>query len=1106
MKRKIVVTLFVALVCLVPGKAMAGSTVSELAKQVDQHLELLANEREKAAQRVDYLRYRSLEAALQQTLQRLKAETDQLESERARFAVEQIRRALDSLSVTIEDRSRLILALECSLYEQTAGHEAEPCRDIDMSSVGDTEVETQLQTVSLSTSGQSDQAASLDEPDGSPLNVSFFGQAVDLEVGRLFNMMARRSPHLLRPIPIDREYQIKRCVNNNLHFPIVQLTLGHEDEAFRDMLREASVLLEAGGDSFRYTLLQSQIGDMRRRTGLEVPEKLVDFTEEDAFSLITEEAAARFGLDRLDSPKLSAGLRNLWVSLGENEFLAVVSEVTERQVSASEAGSSLAAMDMTDERLWRSLMFHTTKRRHCSDADKIMEAHGLVYKHGDYPLARDTLRKLSSYAGYPAVPGITLLEVERRFLEAEKPNCSLFGPVEELGVGRTGDECHLGEMEVDGVHRYIVNAGGAQLKFWVTDEERDLVVDMLVELADLPREGDKLRWSVDDGAPIRPQTMNPNALSLTPLTYRDEGRRLPCILGMTSADLLSDTQALKRHVDDYRAAFYPPDRSLKPEDLSYIFLIDEFGGHRHRDFQSKMEESARRLGSLYSSYQSLAHQVGENVGDHAGNSVGLGDVPNIDPRMCVVLTEQFRDTEQIQQISHGVFVKSLLIGDASSTSTIDGLGLLNVDGDFREEEFLDHVKEWPVRGKINSVSVHVRNANKRLDDLKTYAQVTGRSAPATAVINISLGETYLNKTETEKVLATSAIDELKDGLALMNENALFVIAAGQPGFDQGAPAGGVAAELQGKRLARMSPKVLTVNTEECSFFPACLSLRKNIITVGALEPSHGAMGYRKPVLSKWANYGPAITVAAPGQGVLANEYGYIMGEQDKLETLSVSSLRDGTSVSAVFVTALAAKLAARYPTLRASEIKKQLIATARPYLPPTEGGEPELLKGEEGFLFAGAIDPVAAMRDPSKYHVVYRAKNADGSRKYQEFEIIRRNDGVKASPLFSVFRSATDSEKEFLKCNWRELLRLHLTPETEMDDRGNEIFQGSVACKDLENTELVKVASGKFGTYNIQQNECISQDNCLKGLTSEGTWLPLKFKEIQDIYFPVVSQ
>lgn len=130
-----------------------------------------------------------------------------------------------------------------------------------------------------------------------------------------------------------------------------------------------------------------------------------------------------------------------------------------------------------------------------------------------------------------------------------------------------------------------------------------------------------------------------------------------------------------------------------------------------------------------------------------------------------------------------------------------------------------------------------------------------------------------------------------------------------------------------------------LNVDSVAYFPSAIDKKgkrfDNFLRVGASD----AQGR----LSSFSNYGAThVDVLAPGETITTvmpdNEYAPV----------------DGTSISAPIVSGVAAMLRAYFPKLKAADIKRILIQTAR---------HPQ----QEGLSVTGVIDAEAAVRSAMNY-------------------------------------------------------------------------------------------------------------------------------------------
>lgn len=949
--------------------------------------------------------------------------------------------------------------------------------------------------------------------------IAFYGQSVDLEIGRFFSLLAEEDPELLSPIPIDPRFQYAKCINGNF-YPVVGADVAGAAWRYKQMLAQTEEPHELpGGDVFRFSMLESGLPDRLAHARGTYPERLADFTLDQAYDLSVDVFSQTFGFATLqDDPALDA-LHALWSVLPEASFLRIVSEFLGQDLAPDGVGQALGATGLEGAALWQAIYRSAGQSLHCTDADKVFEAYGLVYRRGDYPSARSVLTNLRNSLGFAAVPGVAITPVQRQFIESRRQNCALFGPVENDFSGDDAEACNLGEVDLGkGRRQHVVLGGGAEIEFRVTEEERERLAGYLRRIEVLPRGGDILRWSARGDAPISPQAIR-STLALT--SWDKSWEALPCVLGMSYYLDPSSTEEIVAHFEDYKRNFYPITDAKLNSDNWQLIVIDEFGGFRKQDFSSKVLPLARELEGMMATLQAQTEGLelklgtiipprtgaGTGGGADAEGTVGLDDIrPDLD-KLCGILRQQIDAAQDSQQVSHGAFIKSLLIGASSSLHEIEGLGLLNADGKLDEAYFEKHLTTAASAGRIADVAEHVDNLGAAVSSTETSSM----GKPPLAVFNVSLGQSYVDAGGSVRTTAESAIRKLGTRF-LTSHNALFVLAAGQPDVPTDAADARDIEAVSGTRLTRMPLPLeidkIGVGTRECSYFPSCFSALNNVITVGAVKPSPGGRRYSTAILMPWANYGSAVTVAAPGQSVLGNDYAYLPNEGnplDKLRPLPFASLRDGTSVATVFVTALATKLTSAYPAMTPAEIKMRLISTVRPYL-NTDGVE-EILRGEDGQLFAGVIDPETALRDPSKFHVTFRTPRPDGSLT-QAFDLVVRTEAqndIENRPLW-LFESTSTTERAHKVCDWGRLLRLHFDEETQTDDfLGQPIPQGAMACMTGDSIGDVTVGAGYFGTRDVKNNTCLSQGVCFKAFSVErGKTVELQISEIRDIYFPVI--
>lgn len=912
--------------------------------------------------------------------------------------------------------------------------------------------------------------ASLDTDDRKSFVIGIYGPSVDFEMGRFFSRLAKRDPSLLQPIPIARNYQIAACLSGAVS-GLVRSDASAADLAFLNLLNQAADLVDNGNDKWRFTLRQNDLAEISARAGETVPETLAEFDAADAFRLITADFASRYGLTDLRADQLAA-LRNLWTAQGDFRFREIIAgAVGVETLDSGAVGPALARAGIRDDAVWPRVYGAAESTLHCRDADKVFEAYGLVYKNGDFPSARQVMQQLQDHLGYAAVPGVSVSQTAYTFLESQPQNCSAFGPVELLAGGASSDECNLRQISVNGRDRWEVQAGGVAIQFFVSEKQRGEILDVMREFEALPRGGDILRWRSTSRVPVSTQATD---VLLMPNPTDELRTELPCIVSLSRNGGFEGTDALLSHIDDYREHFYLGGEPLLPGALSFVFVLDEFDGYLDSAFRRQWNDTIQ---SLTRSYQNLI-----SLTDDAGGGAGQTRLPETAMLpLCSELAEQIKVISSDRDISHGAFVKSLLIG--SATPLTEGMGLLNSKGDFAESEFESRLNFWPIEGDLGLVVESMVEARDMLrpDTIEELGPT---------IFNLSLGSSYRFADEKETATARKVVKEMAVAMDRWND-ALFVVAAGQP---DGTPS-------RGLKLKRVSALTADVDDPDCPFFPACLSTRSNVITVGAVRPSASRLAHKRPVLIPWSNYGSAVSVAAPGASVMSKEFGFIANDADLIEALSTTTVRDGTSIAAVFVTALAARMAAEHPELSGPEIKRRLIATSQPYIKPGADGGEVLFEGDMGDLYAGVIDPEVALLNPNRYHVRWKTPPA-GAPDLQEFETLLFPE---ESTPFAIFSSERERGRAELKCRWADIYRIHIA--ADIGEPGAPLFFGGVACKNEVRGELIEVGFGPLGTkISKKQHECLVNGVCFKGVTKDGEVVQIDFADVRDIYFRVVGR
>jgi len=513
-----------------------------------------------------------------------------------------------------------------------------------------------------------------------PLSVFFYGHAVDLNIGELLELIAERNPDVLQPILVNRPFQNEQCVSGIQKPAIVPSVAGHANALHLQQLDSASRPTQAGGTLWRWTLNEASLPELRARTDITGPMSLLEVGATEAQALITASFKLTYGLEAAD-PTLANALRNLWIAQGD-AFELILSNTLGQSVSGSELGRLVIAQNNGTQAFWKQVLEQAALVLHCRDADRVYEAYGLTYRQGDYPSARRVMRLLEARYGYVAVPGVRVIKTQRRLIETVPQDCALFGPVEMTLNGTSSDECNLRTLSVDGRIMTEVVAGGVEVRFNATPDGQRAIREALAIMRDRDRDGDKLRWRLSGGTPIGSQN---SAISMPHLVMGpDVGESdipLPCVVSLSRSSSFDNVSALTRHVRDYRRYFYPSHgqelEPLIPDDYSFIFLLDNFDGYRTADFTRDMEDAAKSMAGMRASILQMA-TTNFVVNPLVDGGIGLttdNALSDVLRRTCELLISQMN--AEAQDVSHGEFVRQLLVGDQTTLGAFGGVGILN---------------------------------------------------------------------------------------------------------------------------------------------------------------------------------------------------------------------------------------------------------------------------------------------------------------------------------------------------------------------------------------------------------------------------------------------
>ncbi|MEQ9641465.1 MAG: S8 family serine peptidase [Alphaproteobacteria bacterium] len=888
----------------------------------------------------------------------------------------------------------------------------------------------------------------------STVKVRFYGQAVDLQLGQLLAFLAERYPISLQPVAIDRDFVLHRCVNNFILPPIVPKVIDSvdADELLRDMLRQSEKFVsEQFGGPLKFTVTDKMLREYRRLQRGDRPvdaDAVRDLTLEEAFNVIDLIMRERLRLLHLDHERLGPFLRNvLVVAPDEVNLVTMLQRATRITDDGIPGPATRRALDHTDvDELWPRLLRQLAAVMHCDDADKVFKAYGLAYRKADYPSADQTIRHLSKHAKEASVPLLALREVRAVRVERIRQNCALFAPI---GYPRS---CTVDTIEVAGTPRFITIAGGVEVEFVVPTKIADAITEEMRKVVG-ERSIERRRASVLLEAPTRPQALVLEDIALPK-------NMLPCVENYSRFES-ANGNAIASHVSLYKKKFYPRDTD---KDRSYpsILLLDYFP--TVNEIQAAAEVLSARL------------QASDSFLTTAGVSpqVGLGSQDIVRIHIEKVCDENDKQIQALRKLSHGLFLKQLLLGGVMPIGEIGHIGILRFNGAVDAQQFGSDGKD--LLDTINARGHHqladsIANAVTAIQRIRDDPSFNSNE---NFVINISLSEIAYKLSERL---------ELRDHVLGLHQSGLVIAAAGNR----------VDLEKAGFDATRLDLKSdLTDRADECHVYPACLSYLRNVLTVGAVDISSKADN-TTPQLSKEVFSGSAVTVAAPGYGILSNDVHYLMSQNDVDERWAFA-FRDGSSVAALFVSALAAEMLARFPELDAWEARERIISTTAPY----RNGEnkTEFLVGRKGHVLSGVIDVKAALRDPKAYQVSYRQGDV------QEFmQLGFKNQTQKRLSLYP--NTGENSDPEF-SCKWSDLLRLHIFGAEARDGRNREILRAGVVCRFPGDRTRLVIGNGFLGTTNNKEDPCVPEMSCFEVRNpSTGLMETVDLNKVRDIYFAV---
>ena len=383
------------------------------------------------------------------------------------------------------------------------------------------------------------------------------------------------------------------------------------------------------------------------------------------------------------------------------------------------------------------------------------------------------------------------------------------------------------------------------------------------------------------------------------------------------------------------------------------------------------------------------------------------------------------DWKILNEEGHGIFGKGLLVAKPN------GQGIIGLLPELKSTK----VEIYDLRGSV-ALTQH----------LESFVQLKDAPDFGNLIVNISMGG--VERTSGQ-------IAELLKYVLDVRHNILFIVAAGQS-VDGSA----------GERL-----------TGNCGLIPACLGNEENVITVAALDTSKSDTGPRR-----WdkSHFGEVVSVAAPGIGIFSTD---LIKKGNMIR--DAYSLRDGTSMATVFVTALAAEIWRRNIWMDPSSVKERIIASVGA-IDSDKGWR--IFGGKDDEIQAGMIYPKFAIADASKTIVLLKASEA------VRLGQIKPAFGQRTFKMFqNPFARADDKRK----CPMKDLMRITYTGlhryaavcrSSRSGGRRSLRFMDGVLTVDRQN--------------RAEPMSCLGEGHCFEFL-EDGTqnYMPLRLEDVRDIYF-----
>lgn len=897
------------------------------------------------------------------------------------------------------------------------------------------------------------------------IKVRFVGPSVDFELNSFLEDLATRRPDILHPTPIDIALVDRICINNFSAIETITTDLNNTDP---DILLKSLITQnhqyippEKGGPS-KYLVTPSTLAhydaSLRNRPSSTHALDIKTLTAEDAFRIIDFSTQTRFRLTGIKDSHLAKMLRNTFVvNPNHPAIISALQEIGGTTRDGILGARTISAInESTPIQFWSNFYRSLRDALHCRDADNIFRVYGLSYRQSDYKKARRIIESLTEVIGTPSVPQLSMANTFAVRVESVRPDCTVFAPI------GYNSNCIVEKITVNNTERHVAIAGGVDVTFAMFKLDEKIATD-IQNAANASGGVDRRRVSVFLDSPAQPQSW---------LSDGADQNSVPCIENFSNAFGNESRQLLQTHISRYQKLFY-----LQPYDGPKLYpiiqLLDRFP--TPTAISGSFKEAGLPLPVRYIG-QNVIKQSGLFFGnDILGSMVQrLTDTFKYDDYLRKLCDERDSSLRLLREHTHGHYVRGLLVGTTAPLSGIQPIGILTINGT-QDENVIGENGDSLVEGVnvVDGINLleSLSNSVKRINFIKSYPDL---AINPNIVINVS--QTVPSFTHAFKRDLYETIQGLSySGLVVASSGAK---ASMPDNIDVDALDASTSMEQTGP---------------ECDVYPACFGYHPNVITVGALDNSRKFLQELPLLDGTFA--GTAVSVVAPSVGILSSDLHYLQ-EPNGLGKLQSHSVRDGSSAGAAFVSALAAEIMSRFSGINARDTKARILSTAGKYT--NSQGQPELLKGSGGEIFAGAIDVKAALLDPRRFYV----KSSSGN--IVEYDSLRFVKHKGQHRTINLYPNTLESATPHLACNWDDLLRLHVFDINHRDYLERPILRAALMCRSPSDPGRLLAGNGYLGTSNNKEDPCIGEDRCFQGRNSDNgaeDWI--KLRDIKDIYFAV---